>query len=105
MTKAPRNREDRAVLRLRRRMDALNRRILTDILRRADLAAEIAALKVKNGSAVRDPVREAAMIRAIRASAKGPLSKDAVGRIFRTLIRECRRAAELRTKSGRGSRR
>lgn len=75
------------LLRLRQRIDAIDEHILKLVNERARLAQEIGRLK--NGGAYR-PEREAQVIRRLLAANPGPLSAEAVMRLYRELMSACR---------------
>lgn len=78
---------DDELSRLRQRIDAIDERILELMSERARLAQEIGHLK--NGGAYR-PEREAQVIRRLLAANPGPLSAEAVERLYRELMSACR---------------
>ena len=97
---APKSRPaSRALAPLRAAMDRVNERLLRMLERRARLAVRIARAKAARGVAVRDPGREARMLRAVVAAAGDDLGTDDLTRIFEAIFRGCRRAAEKRVGS------
>ncbi|MFO1342561.1 MAG: prephenate dehydratase [Burkholderiales bacterium] len=73
---------------LRQRIDAIDDQMLKLISERANIAIEVAHVKVP-GSPLYRPEREAMILRRMQAANAGPLSNDAVARIFREVISNC----------------
>lgn len=79
---------------LRARIDALDERLVELLNARAACALEIGRLKESLGLAVYQPEREAEVLRHIQHHATGvggPLSGDAMTRVFERIIDEGRR--------------
>jgi len=76
--------------RLRRRMDALNRRLGDVLQARARLCREIGAWKRAHGVAAVDRARERAMLAALLAGAGAGYSRAALTRILRAVFAESR---------------
>ncbi len=74
----------------RRSIDALNLQLVEILNVRAGCALAIAELKQQKNLPVYDPVREKQVLNAVLAGNKGPLSNDAVLRIFACIIAEHR---------------
>ncbi|MDB4951850.1 MAG: chorismate mutase [Gemmatimonadetes bacterium] len=74
----------------RAQIDEVDREILHLLSRRAEMVAEVGALKHGSGRPVHDPRREAEILARIRDANPGPLSGDAVVRLFTGIIRESR---------------
>ncbi len=80
---------------LRRTIDDLDARLLALLNERSRCVADIGALKRALGRAVYDPGREAEVVgRALRANG-GPLSGEAVRRLFERILDESRRLERL----------
>ena len=75
----------------RKKIDAINRQLLELLSERAACALEIAKIKLENGRPIYAPERETAVLNQITELNRGPLSDDAVRRIFRQIIDEARR--------------
>ena len=73
---------------LRTRIDSIDDQMLKLICERANIAVEVAHVKVP-GSPLYRPEREAMILRRIQAANPGPLSNDSVARIFREVISNC----------------
>lgn len=72
---------------IRKRIDALDRRLVKLLSARARLAQRVGRLKA--GAAYR-PEREAQVLRGILAENRGPLSNPALARLFTEIISACR---------------
>jgi chorismate mutase/prephenate dehydratase len=83
---------------LRARIDAIDRKILHLLNGRLRLAIAIGELKRKDGLPLRIPQRERAVLTRMGKLNRGPLRDEAVGRLFRLIIRETRRVQESRVK-------
>lgn len=78
------------LLRLRGRIDVLDREILRLINERASLAGEVAKVKTERGDTrFYRPEREAEILRQIKDANPGPLGSDAVARLFREIMSAC----------------
>ena len=74
----------------RKRIDKIDEKILKLLNERAKCAVEIGKLKSKNNLKVYDPRREKNIISHLRKINEGPLSDDAIQRLFECLIKESR---------------
>ena len=74
----------------RNRIDDIDKKILELLNKRAECAIEIGKLKSKNKMKVYDPLREKHIISNLRGINNGPLSDDAIQRLFECLIKESR---------------
>lgn len=74
----------------RRRIDALNTQLVELLSERAHCALAIAELKKKKMLPVLDPVRERQVLEAVIHKNPGPLSDDAMRRIFECIMAEHR---------------
>lgn len=75
---------------LRSRIDAIDVRIVDLLVKRAGCAEEIGLTKEAAGAPVKDSVREARVIKRVRAVARKPLSRDSVERIYKAILKESR---------------
>ncbi len=82
----PRPPVDPAILRLRQRIDRINRDLLTLVQERGGLVLEMAALKDALGLDSYDPRREAEMLRALTERSAGPFSTRELEGIFKALF-------------------
>lgn len=73
---------------LRKRIDSIDDQMLQLISDRAAIAREVGHVK-EPGSPLYRPEREAMILRRMQAANGGPLSADAVARIFREIISNC----------------
>ena len=79
---------------LRRRIDELDEQLVALLNERAACALEIGKLKHALGQEIYQPDREAEVLHHARASGErtaGPLSADAITRLFERIIDEARR--------------
>lgn len=76
---------------IRGRIDELDQQIQALINERARCAQEVARIKAANGeqASFYRPEREAAVLREIQARNPGPLSNEAVARLFREIMSAC----------------
>ena len=81
--------------RLRKRIDAIDDRLLRLLSRRAVLALQVGQVKKRDGKRVFDPERERLVLQRVAKANGGPLSATAVEKIFREVIRQHRRLAQL----------
>ena len=73
---------------LRKKIDAIDDEVLSLLSRRAGIAQEVGHTKAP-GSPLYRPEREAMILRRFQAANPGPLSGDAIARIFREVISNC----------------
>lgn len=74
----------------REEIDRVDREIVSLLNRRAKTVLGLAPLKEEQGMKVREPGREETVLGNVAASNHGPLSNEALGRIYRALIKEMR---------------
>lgn len=75
----------------RRRIDELDLELVRLLNERSRCAIEIGKVKKELNLQVYDPRREEEVIRNVQAAANGPLSKEALRRLFERIIDETRR--------------
>jgi chorismate mutase len=75
----------------RRRIDAIDRKLVELFNERSRCAVEIGKIKRELKLEVIDPVREREVIRRAIEENQGPLDEDALRRLFECLIEEARR--------------
>ena len=75
----------------RQKIDAINSEIVELLSERARCALEAGKIKRANNQPIFAPERETAVLRQLEALNKGPLSDEALQRIFRQIIDEARR--------------
>jgi chorismate mutase len=90
-----RNHESADVTRLRRRIDALDRRIVALLNERAELGREVGRAKAADHRAVRDAEREREVLLRVTMASEGPIPQADLLAIYRRLMRATR-ALELR---------
>ncbi len=81
---------------LRGRIDALNARLVELLNERARCAEQIADFKRRHGLPVYDSAREREVLDKVSARNDGPLTDEALHRIFNCIIEEHRRLQEER---------
>lgn len=75
---------------LRGRIDALDSRIVRLLNERAAIALDIGRTKQSQGREVFSPAREAEVLTRVAAENHGPLSSDALRRVYEAIMNECR---------------
>ncbi len=80
---------DSALRRLRKRLDRVNRDLLSLVQERGELVLEVAVLKDDLGIDSYDPRREAEMLRELTAHGEGPFSSAELEAIFKALFAAC----------------
>jgi chorismate mutase-like protein len=71
---------------LRKRIDAIDVKIMILLNRRAKFAGEIGRIKSAAGSAIVEPEREAQVLRHVASLAEQPLTAEMSERIFRSIM-------------------
>ena len=74
----------------RRRIDAINAELVALLNKRANCAVEIGKIKREKSLPVFDPQRENHILEKVSVVNKGPLSNEALVRIFKTIMEENR---------------
>lgn len=80
---------------LRSRIDALDTQLVKLLNDRAACALEIGRLKRAQGLDIYQPEREREVLQQVRDACGGPLSPEAVTRVFERIIDEARRLERL----------
>lgn len=75
----------------REKIDAINSELVELLNERARCALEAGKIKRANNQPIYAPERETAVLRQLESLNRGPLSNEAVQRIFRQIIDEARR--------------
>ncbi|MBI1953096.1 MAG: chorismate mutase [Candidatus Omnitrophica bacterium] len=75
---------------LRKRIDAVDREILSLLNRRATLAQRVGRIKERLGRPIFDGRREQEVLRRLARLNAGPLPPGAIGKIFREVLRASR---------------
>lgn len=81
----------KALERWRDEIDRLDSELIRLLNRRAEIACELAVIKVAEGLPAYDAKREHHVLARARARNNGPLEVDSITRIFRRIILETRR--------------
>ena len=76
----------------RKKIDEIDLELVRLLNERSQCAIEIGRLKKSLDVAIYDPEREGEVIERVCSAAPGPLSKEAVKRLFERIIDESRRA-------------
>lgn len=79
-----------AIRAFRDRIDVLDRQLVDLLNERAACAREIGRVKGADGTPIYQPAREADVLANVRRSNRGPLSDDALSRLFERVIDEAR---------------
>ncbi len=78
----------------RNRIDALEDSLILFLNMRASYAVEIGKIKKDQEIPVLDPAREQIILDRVASKTEGPLSPEAMRRIFKTIIEETRKIEE-----------
>jgi 3-deoxy-7-phosphoheptulonate synthase / chorismate mutase len=78
---------EKQIARLRKQVDACDRKILALLSKRAELVVRIGEFKRQLGLPIRDLKRENEELEAILENNKGPYSGDHVARFFRAIFK------------------
>jgi chorismate mutase/prephenate dehydratase len=76
---------------LRQRLDTIDEQVVALLSERARIVDQVVAVKHQHNIPIYIPAREASIIQRLRTINTGPLSSDAVERIYRTIIEEMRK--------------
>ena len=76
----------------RKRIDEINLKLLELLNERSRCAIEIGKIKQRQNLEVYDPKREQQIVEQVQALTRGPLTKEAIRRLFERIIDESRRA-------------
>lgn len=76
---------------LRERLDILDEQVIALLSERAKVVTKVADFKRHHNLPIYMPDREASLIERLRLLNPGPLSSDAVERIYRTIVEEMRK--------------
>jgi len=84
---------------LRPRIDAIDDQVLDLLAQRAGAALEVGDYKKRRGLPVHDPERENSVVNRVQTRNQGPLSSEAIERIYRTIIEEMRKLEETHVRA------
>jgi chorismate mutase-like protein len=79
----------------RKKIDRIDRRLLSLLNQRLRTALEIGKVKRKMGQKIYDPTREEEVLRRLALSNKGPLRRRDLEKIFQTTMEVCRRSQKI----------
>jgi len=75
---------------LRERLDIIDEQIMSYLTERAKVILKVAEVKRQHAIPIYVPEREASILARLRLLNPGPLSGDAIERIYRTVVEEMR---------------
>jgi chorismate mutase-like protein len=78
----------------RGKIDLIDQKVLSLLNKRLSVALEIGKGKKQMGKKTFDPKREEELLRRLNSSNRGPLKQEDVERIFKTVIKVCRKAQD-----------
>jgi chorismate mutase-like protein len=76
----------------RRKIDLIDRKLLNLVNQRFSLAQEIGRIKKEMGAKIYDPKREKKVLEGLVSKNRGPLKEEDLRKIFRTMIKVCRKS-------------
>ena len=79
----------------RHRIDLIDEQLVALLNERAKCALHIGQLKRERGLPIYDPTREQQVLEHVVSLSKGPLTRDAIRRLFERIIDESRRLERL----------
>ena len=79
----------------RAQIDEIDAQLVRLLNERATCAVQIGQIKRKNGQRVYDPKREQRILERVTSMSSGPLTEDAIRRLFERIIDESRRLERL----------
>lgn len=85
---------------LRRRIDAIDRRLVALLNDRADCAIALGRIKKERSLPIYQPAREEEVLGNVQRTNAGPLQSEAVRRLFERIIDESRRIERIATDRG-----
>jgi chorismate mutase len=78
--------------RKRKKIDLIDRKLLNLLNQRLRLAIEVGNIKKKMGEKIRDPRREEEVLERLKKIDRGPLREEDLEKIFKTIMRVCRKS-------------
>ena len=75
----------------RKKIDLIDRKLLKLLNQRLHVALEIGKIKKEMGEKVYDPKREKEVLRRLKIKNRGPLKEKDLEKVFRTIMKVCRR--------------
>jgi len=76
----------------RKKIDLIDRKLLSLLNQRLRIALEIGKIKKQMGTKIYDPKREKEVLERLGLTNRGPLNEDDLKKIFVTIIKVCRRS-------------
>jgi chorismate mutase/prephenate dehydratase len=76
----------------RKKIDLIDRKLLNLLNERLRIALEVGKIKKKMGEKTHDPRREEEVLERLRRIDRGPLRKEDLEKIFKTIMRVCRKS-------------
>ena len=76
----------------RKKIDLIDRKLLSLLNQRLRTALEIGKVKKEMGEKIYDPKREKKILERLERRNKGPLKDEDLKKIFRTIIKACRQS-------------
>jgi chorismate mutase-like protein len=76
----------------RRKIDLIDQKLLILLNQRLRCALEIGKIKKEGGQKVYDPKREKEVLRRLKSKNKGRLKTENLEKIFKTIIKVCRKS-------------
>ena len=86
----------------RRKIDAIDTKLLHLLNSRAELSLEVGRWKCEQGMSFRSPARERAIITRMKKMNSGPFDAAAVAKIYKLIVAESIRMQELYCRAPRG---
>jgi chorismate mutase/prephenate dehydratase len=81
----------------RKKIDGIDRKLLSLLNQRLRTALEIGKVKRKMGQKIYDPLREEEALRRLALRNRGPLRKKDLEKIFQTTMEVCRKSQKITT--------
>ncbi len=79
----------------RKKIDLIDRELLSLFNQRLRIAWEIGKIKKQMGTKIYDPKREKEVLRQLKLTNRGPLKSKDFGKIFRMIMKVCRRVQKV----------
>ena len=76
----------------RKEIDLIDQKLSTLLNQRLRIAQEVGRIKKEMGKKIYDPGREREVLERLKRRNKGPLKKKDLGKIFKTIMRVCRKS-------------
>jgi len=76
----------------RKEIDLIDQKLLTLLNQRLRTALEMGKIKKEMGRRVYDPKREKEILERLKSKNKGPLKKENLEEIFKTIMKVCRKS-------------